>query len=101
MIVPFAPVFPSNNALSKAQLASSSSGLTPQDRIKSTKIGDTESISLRAQTETLTTLLELEAATHRSARVVTKRRRRGLPTMLKLSVPALHLPTPRATGRVE
>jgi hypothetical protein len=33
-----------------------------------------------------------------SARTVTKRRRRGLPTMLKLSAPALHLPMPRATG---
>jgi hypothetical protein len=79
MIVRLAPVFPSHNALSKAQLASSSSGLTPQDRTKSPKIGDTESISLPAQTETLTTLLELQAAIH------------------QLSAPAMLLPTPRAT----
>jgi len=53
VIVRLAPVFPRNNALSKAQLASSSSALTRQDHSKY-RIGDTKSISLCAQTETLT-----------------------------------------------
>ena len=39
-----------------------------------------ESISLWAQTETPTALLELQAAIYRSARAITKRRRRGPPS---------------------
>jgi hypothetical protein len=65
-----------------------------------TKIGDTESISLCAQTETLTALLELQVTLPRQLASSQSADGAGH-SDVQLNAPALHLPTPRATGRVD
>jgi len=121
MIVRLA-LFPRNNAVSEAQLTSSP-GLTRQDRIKVPRSATRKAFRCARRLKLWLRFWKLQAAIHRQPTPSQKRRRRRPDAQLncsapwfiffcrsptgssapatQLSAPALHLPTPRAVGRVE